>query len=384
VYASVRLIGSNSGYQAASLVSKGLAGLGTTFRVGTFTNPRNFNSNDSDYLSFVSVMATENNTEVNFSDLAPGVEIVNNTPLSVVLDYGETYIIAIDPAQTPANKDGLIGALVSSNKPIVVNCGSTGGTNSNASGRDFGIDQIAPFETIQIDGQTYSEYIFVRANGFDDIERPLIIAHLDDTEVYVNGDNSTGTLLTTLSAGEYISINGSYFSTQSANGSSPGGNMYVWTSKTAFAYQGIGGSNSASTQSMFFVPPINCRTPNSIDNIPAIQSVGSGDVFFDGNINIVAELGASLVFNGVNVSQTPQPIDGNPNFVTYQTAALVGNVSISSDKQIYVSYYGASGYASLGGFYSGFIFKPEISSSTLTTVVTDICIPNIELSLNSL
>ena len=49
----------------------------------------------------------------------------------------------------------------------------------------------------------------------------------------------------------------------------------------ANAYQGIGGSNSASTQSMFFVPPINCRTPNSIDNIPAIQSVGSGDVFFD-------------------------------------------------------------------------------------------------------
>ncbi len=59
-------------------------------------------------------------------------------------------------------------------------------------------------------------------------------------------------------------------------------------------------------------------------------------------------------------------------------------MSISSDKQIYVSYYGASGYASLGGFYSGFIFKPEISSSTLNTVVTDICIPNIELSLSSL
>ena len=54
---------------------------------------RPFETNDSDYLSFVSVMATENNTEVDFSDLAPGVEIENNTPLSVVLDYGETYII---------------------------------------------------------------------------------------------------------------------------------------------------------------------------------------------------------------------------------------------------------------------------------------------------
>ena len=75
-------------------------------------------------------MATENNTQVDFSDLPAGIVIENSTPLSVVLNYGETYVIALNPGITPVNRDGLVGALVSANKPIVVNCGSTNGSNS--------------------------------------------------------------------------------------------------------------------------------------------------------------------------------------------------------------------------------------------------------------
>ena len=384
VYASVRLVAGTSQNQAGSLVSKGLSGLGTTFRVGTFTNQKTFTSTNLDYLNFVSVMATENNTQVDFSDLPPGIIIENNTPTSVVLNYGESYVIALNPAAAPANRDGLVGALVSATKPIVVNCGSSNGSNSTGNGRDFGIDQIAPFETISIDGQSYSEYIFVRANGYDDIERPLIVAHLDNTAVYVNGDDTTGTLLVNLSAGEYISIDGTYFSTQSVSGSNPGGNMYVWTSKTAFAYQGIGGSSSEANQELFFVPPMNCKTPKTINNIPLIQNTGTGSVAFLGGITIVSEVGASVLVNGAATTALPQTVNGNPNFETYLVSGLSGNVSVSSNKQIYVAYYGANGAAALGGFYSGFIFKPEIASSALTSVVTEICIPNIELGLNSL
>ena len=384
VYASVRLIAGVSQSQAGSLVSKGLSGLGTTFRIGTFTNQKTFTSASTDYLNFVSVMATENNTQVNFSDLPSGVVIENNTPLSVVLNYGESYVIALNPGVTPANRDGLVGALVSANKPVVVNCGSSNGSNSTGGGRDFGIDQIAPFETILIDGQAYSEYIFVRANGYDDIERPLIVAHLDNTAVYVNGDDLTGTLLTTLSAGDYISIDGSYFSTQSASGSNPGGNMYVWTSKTAFAYQGIGGSNNEANQELFFVPPLNCKTPKTINNIPLIQNTGTGSAVFSGGITIVTEVDASIFVNGAVMTAPPQAVNGNPNFETYLINGLSGNVSVSSDKQIYISYYGASGVAALGGFYSGFIFKPEIASVALSTVITELCIPNIELNISSL
>jgi gliding motility-associated-like protein len=383
VYVSVRLIAGAGQAQAGSLVSKGLSGLGTIFRIGTFTNQKTFTSATTDYLNFVSVMATENNTQVDFSDLAPGTIVENSTPLSVVLDYGETYVIALDPAVVSANRDGLVGALVSASKPIVVNCGSSNGSNSTGNGRDFGIDQIAPFETILIDGQTYSEYIFVRANGYDDIERPLIVAHLDNTAVYVNGDDTTGTLVATLSAGEYISIAGSYFSTQSSSSSNPGGNMYVWTSKTAFAYQGIGGSSSEANQELFFVPPLNCKTPKTINNIPLIQNTGSGSAVFSGGITIVTEVGASVLVNGAAITVSPQQVK-NSTFETYLISGLTGNVSVSSDKQIYVSYYGANGAAALGGFYSGFIFKPEITPKALTTVVSELCIPNIELNISSL
>jgi len=382
VYVSARLTGGNQN-QAGSLVSKGLSGLGQTFRAGTFTNLKNFSSSNQDYLNFISVMATENNTQVNFTDIPADVVIENGTPLTTNLNVGESYIIALDPSITPSNRDGLIGALISSTKPIVVNCGSFNGSNSDGNGRDAGIDQIAPLETIAVDDQTFSEYVFVRANGYDAIERPLIVAHYDDTEVWTSGDSGSGVFQGSINAGEYISLDGSLFSTQSSNGSNPGGNLYVWTSKTTFAYQGIGGTNSEANQELFFVPPLNCKAPRAIDNIPLIESSGSTGANFNGGITIVAEAGADVNINGAPTTTTPQAVLGNSNFVTYLISGLSGNVSVSSEGQIYVSYYGASGAAALGGFYSGFIFKPEITSTALDVTADNICIPFIELNLGS-
>ena len=54
VYASVRLSAGISQNQAGSLVSKGLSGLGKTFRVGTFDNQRPIGADD-DLINFVSV-----------------------------------------------------------------------------------------------------------------------------------------------------------------------------------------------------------------------------------------------------------------------------------------------------------------------------------------
>ncbi|MDA9760839.1 T9SS type B sorting domain-containing protein [Flavobacteriaceae bacterium] len=382
VYVSVRLTGGNQN-QAGSLVSKGLSGLGQTFRAGTFTNLKNFSSSNQDYLNFISIMATENNTQVNFTDIPADVVIENGTPLTTNLNVGESYIIALDPSITPSNRDGLIGALISSTKPIVVNCGSFNGSNSDGNGRDAGIDQIAPLETIAVDDQTFSEYVFVRANGYDAIERPLIVAHYDNTEVWTSGDSGSGVFQGSINAGEYLSLDGSLFSTQSSNGSNPGGNLYVWTSKTTFAYQGIGGTNNDANQELFFVPPLNCKAPRAIDNIPLIESSGSTGANFNGGITIVAEAGADVNINGAPTTAPPQVILGNSNFVTYLISGLSGNVSVTSDGQIYVSYYGASGAAALGGFYSGFIFKPEITSTALDVTVDNICIPFIELNLGS-
>ena len=69
VYVSVRLLAGSKYEQGGALVSKGLAGLGKTFRVGAFptliraVDQAAFIGGTSlDFLSFVSVMATEDNT----------------------------------------------------------------------------------------------------------------------------------------------------------------------------------------------------------------------------------------------------------------------------------------------------------------------------------
>jgi hypothetical protein len=49
--------------------------------------------------------------------------------------------------------------------------------------------------------------------------------------------------------------------------------IYMLRHQTPISYQCIGGTASQQIK-IYFVPPINCATPNSVDNIPYIQSIG--------------------------------------------------------------------------------------------------------------
>ena len=372
VYASVRLLSgiesNGNASQAGSLVSKGLAGLGKDFRAGTFTSQR---ATSSLWLNFISVMAIEDGTVIDFQDVDADVDYFHNgaQTSNILLDRGEVYILCSLPTDN-LNGDAFIGARIVSNKNIVVNSGSTNGSNDVANGRDFGIDQIAPLSTIQ-QSSGDSEYIFIRGNGSGNanIERPIIVANEDNTQVSIGG-----TLYSTLQfAGDYVSIDESMYSS-----SSSGANMYVYTDKTTYAFQGIGGASNAANQELFFVPPLSCKTPSNIDNIPAIDEVGSSaSQTFEGNVGIVTRRfnkGTStpniVQINGFglptssaqSVQGTDFDGDGLSDYVTYLDSNLAGDVSISSNESIYVSYFGRDGSAAMGGFYSGFIFKSEITS----------------------
>ena len=188
VYVSVRFRSSSPNYyQAGALVSKGLSALGTEFRAGGMA--RDSNISRPGYLTYISVMATENNTTVLFNDFSPGIKIINNavgaTPITTpLLNEGDSYLIAV------AHDDGgipnhLIGTRISSDKPIVVNSGSGTGSFSNSNpGRDFGIDQIVGSDKVG------KEYIFVKGNGGNGpgnaYENVLIIANTDNTNVFIN------------------------------------------------------------------------------------------------------------------------------------------------------------------------------------------------------
>ena len=382
VYVSVRInsvFNNNNGSfnHAGGLVSKGNSALGKTFRLGAMLNPLY----DTSLLNFASILATENNTKITISNIPIGTVFTNGTtytaPIEVILNKNESYVIAlgnINDGNAISNSSKIIGALVESDKPVAVNSGSFGGSNSTLlinddgdifpAGRDVGFDQIVSFE------KTGREYIFVKGIGTTELEKVLLIAHNSNTQVFLNGN--TTPYHTISNPGEYIIIDGSQFIN---------GNLYVKTTENVFAYQSIGGSNSPANQNLFFVPPINCATPNSVDNIPMIQSIGS--VSFNGNVNIVTETGAQVKINGIVTTASPVPITGNPGFERYSLTGLTGNIAVNSTKQVYVSYFGTNNAATFGGYYSGFDLKPEVVSDKIT-VANSSCIPNVVLRISSL
>ncbi len=379
VYVNVRLTASTN-FQAGGLVSKGSAALGTIFRIGAFVNTGVAASTGNHY-TFASILATENNTTISFNDIKTGVQLINNvaagnTPAPITLQAGESFVIAANGPNN-ANRDGLIGASIISDKPIAVNCGSFAGSNGTTTNLDLGMDQIVSVE------RTGMEYIFIKGSGVDVTERPLIVAHESGTQVFLNGST---TATATLSAGQYLALSGTDFSTNN--------NLYVKTSKNVFAYQGIGGSTSQANQNMHFVPPLSCQTPKSINNIPLINEVGNLQDFI-GTVCVVTKTGATLTFiiNGTNYTLATLPnsigvtgplvVTGNTSYVTYTFSGLTGNVSVFSTEQVYLSYYGSSGAATYGGFYSGFTFKPEIVFDT-NVISGATCIPNVNLEVNSI
>ncbi|MEO8240441.1 MAG: T9SS type B sorting domain-containing protein [Flavobacterium sp.] len=381
VYATVRVI-DRTGNQSSEIVSKGLAALGTQFRISGFTNKLNIGYSDR-HLTFASVLATENNTVINFKDIKTGAILINNTLAgnsvpSIILNSGESYTIAVQ-GPTQANNDALIGALISSNKPIAVNCGSFAGSNGEIKNNvDLGFDQIVSAE------RTGTDYIFIKSTGFQDVEKVILIAHEDNTEIFLNGSVTPNY---TINAGEYVSLLGSDYNAQ--------GNLYVRSGKNIFAYQSVGDDarGDEANQEMFFVPPLSCQTPRSIDNIPSIESVGNR--VFTGRVTLTTKTGSDLNFIINKVPYTlaklppnvnvlgPTTVTGNTEYECYVLTGLTGNVSVFSTSQLYLAAYGSDGAATFGGYYSGFTFKPEVNFQKLN-VNQSSCIPNVKLNVSSL
>lgn len=380
IYVSGRLI-DDSGNQAGAVVSKGLAALGKTFRIGGMTNSLN-SSYGTIHQTFISVLATENNTTVTFSNIGIGAVLVGNaavgnTPPPVVLNAGQSYIIAVQ-GPTTANRAALIGALVSSDKPIAVNCGSFLGSNGELSNVDMGFDQIVSAE------RTGKEYIFVKSTGQNNVERVLLIAHEDGTEIFLNGG---GAPTATLNAGQYINLTGVSYNSN--------GIMYVTSNKNIFAYQSVGDNSqpSQANQELFFVPPLSCETPKEINNIPFIDQIGART--FTGRVTITTKTGSTLNFiiNGTSftlaslisagaVVTGPTAVTGNTAYECYTIKGLSGNVSVFSSTQLYLAAYGSDGAATFGGYYSGFTFKPEVVLQTVNISQSN-CIPNVELKVSA-
>ena len=368
IYVSIR-VNSKDSAQAGALVSKGLyAAGGTEFRIGSYTNE----NPNTDYLNFASIMATEDNTTVTISNLPTGIILENYTagtfPITITLNKGETYTFAANSSNNTTNR-GIIGALIKSDKKIVVNCGSANGTFHTSSGsKDYGIDQIVGADKIG------KEYIFVKGFGSNGWENVLLVAHYDNTKIYINGST---TAIATKNAGEYYVIEGDKYSVN--------GNMYVETSEDVFAYQGVGGLNnsgspSEANQGLFFVPPLSCEAKGNVDNIAFIDKIGN--TIYKGGVSIVTKNTATVTIDGLPLNtfptSGPYTVTGKTDYVTYKITGLSGSISVQCDDELYCAYFNYNGAATSGSFYAGFPTAPEINYDT-SFLTLGICIPNIKL-----
>jgi hypothetical protein len=342
IYVSYRFYSSNPN-QAAAIVSKGISGLGKRFRAGMFKN-----NAGNGHIGFVSVMATENNTTINF-ELPSGTTTTNGTgDHSVTIDKFQSYIIANTSSQL-----SLIGTLISSDKPIAVNTGSYG-TFLLSDGQDYGMDQIVDASL------TGSEYILLKGQGADGIEVALIIADQNNTQVYINGVFYRDLA----NAGDFTIITGDKFNAD--------GNLYISTNNPddkLFVYQGTGRVNNpaypSANQAMYFVPPLNCATRGDVDNIPMIDEVAGRSFTDQAVVSFITKDGATILVNGTDVTGPPynassRQVDGNSDYVTYKVEDLSGNVTVEGNDELYVAYVNSNNYATTAGFYSGFTIPPTV------------------------
>ncbi len=399
---------------AGALVSKGNSALGTEFKAGGFTN---YNS-DNTMSTFISVMASEDGTQLTINNIDENVDIVdvdevalgstNNKLNDIVvnLDRGETYtIIALGEgggdvpldseynSNHTYNSDGLIGSNIVSTKPVVVNSGSlSGGFGLARYSRDFGFDQLVD------ESKVGKEYIFKKGTGNDEWENILLVATTDNTSITINGNQITngknflkginvkGTdpalSSKVISEGEYFLIEGDFYDVNE--------NMYVESSEPVYAFQGIGSGASEANQGLFFVPPLKCSSLGDVNNIPIINGIGG--VPFEAKLSIISKVGAIISITDNNNTNSPitgltggatsiiGTVTGNTNYVTYSVSGLEGDVSVFSDDELYVKYFNRNGFATSGGFYSGFDGSGNLSTNLgKIDASLDFCLPNANL-----
>jgi gliding motility-associated-like protein len=334
---------------AETIISKGRPGIGTSFRLGCTINE----SQDNRKNFVASVMATENSTNVTLSNYNTGVVFTSGAgnitadTQTFTLNAGECIVFSGNSNVT-ANLDGIIGGLITSDKPVAVNTGNALGgiTNGRA---DLTLDQIVSASQIGTD------YIFIEGNGSASMENPLIVAHEDNTAIFVNGSASP---VTTINAGQYYLVPNSYY--QGTNNS----NIYVRSSKPVFAYQLLGGGSDTATSGLNFIPPLSCFFQNSV-NIPNVNQIGTNT--YNSDLMMLTYSNATISINGVAVpTSQAQAVLGNNDWVSYRVANQSGNLNITSTGPLAVGVFGFQGTAvGFAGYYSGFGSTPQDTNITV-------------------
>lgn len=357
-----------SGAQAGSLTSKGGKAKGLEFRWGGIPN-RALDNNNVKLSTSLGMMATENGTVVQVFGYNPGCKFrkgnarggITADTQTINLNKGQTFVLEAAVNETDANRDGWLGASITANKPIVIsNGGLNVGIRTGSQSRDVGIDQPVGL------GVLGREYVFVRGNGINGnsgngrigTEFPIIVGTRNGTEV-----KAGGVVVGTINDGEYLIIDGSKYSSNSA-----GASMFVTTSKDVYAYQCLQGAQGSRIQTigMNFIAPVNCLLPSVMDEISAIDDI-AGKPSKVSAITIIASAltpnaNIEVKQNGTRISLPPPNFPaGTSDWKTFYVDGLIGEVDVTSTGPIAVGTFMSQGNnAGLAGYFSGFDTVPVV------------------------
>ncbi len=348
-----------SASQGLSLTAKGLSALGKRFRTGHLFSIATGNK-DSLKSHMISVMATEPGlTTVSFSDISDGVifygtDTINSTtkPITVTLNQNECYVIGSlleDPIG--ANDTLLNGILVTSDKDIVVNSGSLNGGSTGQS-RDVGADQIVSVEKVG------TEYVLIKGIGSKPelTEKVLVIADLDSTFLYINGNT---TAYDTLNAGEFKFI---HHANYDANGI-----MNLVSSKKLFVYHTTNSNPSgANGMGLNFIPPISCSGTQEV-TVSHIDFFGGDSI----SMNIISKVGSTVSVNGGAIAlPSAIPVTGNPNWEVYSLDikfVITSTVNVVSTDIMNLSVASLNGAIGAAGYFSGFS-QPKVADVAIQSI----------------
>ncbi|MGL1935060.1 MAG: IgGFc-binding protein [Fibrobacterales bacterium] len=345
--------------QGEILTSKGKTAIGREFYAGY--QHMNYVEESAHIKShFTSVMALQDDTEVEFYNSRILYYGQNEKRFTVTLNKGESYIVgnsAIGIKEMCGESDecmnGYNGTKITATDDIVVNSGSVHGGYDKRGGmaRDIGFDQIVPVE------YSGKEFIVVEGNGGEDNstnEVVIVIATEDDTEISINGKST----VTLKNEGDYTIIPWEEYDDYT---------MYLNADKNIYVYQTLAGNTSAVSPGMMFIPRLSTSAAREV----LISGLG---MFFKNSTEdtdqpsmfIVTQKNAELTINTKTVPQdSAKSIAGTGNWVAYRITDL--SPYGKRDDDIYATSTHAMAAAVTfiskdvggGGYYSGFTEIPS-------------------------
>ena len=147
----------------------------------------------------------------------------------------------------------------------------------------------------------------------DGLNFHFLLPFLTIHKIFVNG---SATPIATINNGDYFEIPSNLYSSNTV-----GANMLVQTSKDVYAYQCMAGANTAYTQGLNFVAPVNCLLPDVMDNIPDIRNMAGTAV--TGGLTIIAAVNTpdANIFvtdgNGAVALPASNPVAGSTDWKTF-------------------------------------------------------------------